>query len=96
MLDLLNLSIGTPQRSSVNFSALHALLLAVLEQLGVLQLKTPWREPPPGHPEPRAPVEEEDRPRGSADPDGEDEDDEGLRSRVQTCEDGLSKVEDSF
>uniref|UniRef100_A0A8C6PN21 DUF4795 domain-containing protein n=1 Tax=Nothobranchius furzeri TaxID=105023 RepID=A0A8C6PN21_NOTFU len=43
LFDLLNVSIGTPHESSVNFSALHALLLAVLKQLDIRGLKIQWR-----------------------------------------------------
>ncbi|XP_024864591.1 daf-12-interacting protein 1 isoform X6 [Kryptolebias marmoratus] len=123
LFELLNLSIGTPQRGSVNFSALYALLLAVLEQLGALEMKTRWREPPPGHTVPDALVdvtarareqeeeeeeeeqeeEEEVRPdtesdqqvqqRREASGSGSGPDAQGrLRSRIQTCEDGVSKA----
>ncbi|KAM7371432.1 hypothetical protein PAMP_008679 [Pampus punctatissimus] len=47
LYDLLNLSIGTPQRGAVNFSALHELLHAVLRQLGIREMKIRWRESPP-------------------------------------------------
>jgi len=40
LFELLDLAIGTPQKGSVNFSALHALLHAVLRQLHVQE--TPW------------------------------------------------------
>ena len=45
--ELLDLSIGTPQ-GTVNFTALHALLHAVLRQLGIRGLKTRWRDSPSG------------------------------------------------
>lgn len=48
MLDLLNLAIGTPQKGAVNFSALHALLHAVLRQLDIGDMMTRWRDTPPG------------------------------------------------
>uniref|UniRef100_A0A1A7XAF5 Glutamine rich 2 n=3 Tax=Iconisemion striatum TaxID=60296 RepID=A0A1A7XAF5_9TELE len=48
LFDLLNVSIGTPHESSVNFSALHALLLAVLKQLDIRGLKIQWRGSLPG------------------------------------------------
>lgn len=116
LFELLNLSIGTTQRGSVNFSALYALLLAVLKKLGVLELQTQWKELHPEHSDPHGSVDVSDRDRapegeevltdteadpqvlqrrddsGASDPDG----DERLRSRIQTCEDGLSKVEVSF
>lgn len=49
--DLLNLSIGTPQKGVVNFNALYALLHAVLSQLGIREMKTRWRDTPPGLPD---------------------------------------------
>lgn len=115
LLELLNLSIGTPQRGSVNFSALYALLLAVLKQLGVLEMKTRWTVPSPGHTEPDASVKvtardrrpeevrmdsewdqqvqsgsepQRGRPDSGSAPDAEGE----LGSRIQVCEDGVSKV----
>lgn len=57
LYDLLNVSIGTPQVGAVNFSALHALLHAVLEQLDIQQIKIRWRSPAPGDGQPGAPVE---------------------------------------
>ncbi|XP_070703471.1 glutamine-rich protein 2-like [Pempheris klunzingeri] len=56
LYDLLNLSIGAPQQGAVNFSALHALLHAVLGQLGVREMKTRWTDTPPGEGRPPAPV----------------------------------------
>ncbi|KAM7387558.1 hypothetical protein PAMA_009939 [Pampus argenteus] len=47
LYDLLNVSIGTPQRGAVNFSALHELLHAVLRQLGIREMKIRWTESPP-------------------------------------------------
>ncbi|XP_018523980.1 glutamine-rich protein 2 isoform X4 [Lates calcarifer] len=124
LFDLLNLSIGTPQQGAVNFSALHALLHAVLRQLGVRELKIQWRNSHPGDADTGAPVgvsgsrhsgeeqlqiegdrETEVQPgtelqertassslapsRFSGTPaDGQSE----LRSRIQTCEDGVSKA----
>lgn len=54
LYELLNLSIGSPQRGAVNFSALHALLHAVLGQLDVREMKTRWRSAPPGEGHPDA------------------------------------------
>lgn len=48
LFDLLNVSIGTPEKGAVNFSALHALLHAVLRQLGIREIKTHWRNTPLG------------------------------------------------
>ncbi|XP_047213911.1 glutamine-rich protein 2-like isoform X2 [Girardinichthys multiradiatus] len=56
LYDLLNLSIGTPHRASVNFGALHALLLAVLKQLDIREVKTHWRYTPPGDRAPDTPL----------------------------------------
>lgn len=61
LYDLLNVSIGTPQVGAVNFSALHALLLAVLKQLDIQQIKIRWRSPAPGDGRSNAPVEVTDR-----------------------------------
>lgn len=105
LYDLLNLSIGTPQRGSVNFSALHALLLAVLKQLDIREVTTRWTYTPPGEGASDAPLELPMEPAGSdqlvrpgsqlqkqtesvSAPDGT----EGLRSRIQTCEDGVAQV----
>lgn len=57
LYDLLNVSIGTPQVGAVNFSALHALLHAVLKQLDIQQIKIRWRSPAPGDGQPDALVE---------------------------------------
>ncbi|KAM8724888.1 uncharacterized protein AB9X84_004410 isoform 2-T2 [Acanthopagrus schlegelii] len=48
LYDLVNLSIGTPQKGAVNFAALHALLHAVLRQLDIREIKTRWRGAAPG------------------------------------------------
>uniref|UniRef100_A0A3Q2Q1U8 Uncharacterized LOC105919100 n=1 Tax=Fundulus heteroclitus TaxID=8078 RepID=A0A3Q2Q1U8_FUNHE len=56
LLDLLHLSIGTPHRGSVNFGALHALLLAMLNQLDIREVKTRWRGSAPGDGTPDAPL----------------------------------------
>lgn len=57
LFDLLNVSIGTPQVGAVNFSALHALLHAVLQQLDIQHVQIRWRSPAPGHGRPDALVE---------------------------------------
>lgn len=125
LYDLVNLSIGTPQKGAVNFAALHALLHAVLRQLDIREIKTRWRGATPGEWQPgavvgvtaseqdhdteeedvqRDPVEREVRPgtelqeRGasssfptpSAGPGVGGQ--EGLRSRIESCEDEVSKV----
>lgn len=56
LYDLLNVSIGTPQVGAVNFSALHALLHAVLKQLDIQQVKIRWRSTAPGDRHPDAAV----------------------------------------
>nr|XP_008289173.1 PREDICTED: glutamine-rich protein 2-like [Stegastes partitus] len=50
LLDLLNLSIGYPQEANVNFAALHTLLLAMLRQLDLREVRTRWRDAPTGDP----------------------------------------------
>ena len=49
LLDLLNLSIGTPEVGAVNFNALHSLLHAIIGHLKIQNVTTHWREenPPP-------------------------------------------------
>ncbi|XP_073670231.1 uncharacterized protein [Paramisgurnus dabryanus] len=42
--ELLDLSIGTPDVGSVNFSALHALLNAILGHLKIETITTPWKD----------------------------------------------------
>ncbi|KAK1878267.1 Extracellular matrix-binding protein ebh [Dissostichus eleginoides] len=53
LVDLLNLAIGTPSKGAVNFSALYALLNAILRQLDIRELKTGWTDTSPrdGRPE---------------------------------------------
>lgn len=108
LIDLLNLSIGT-QRGAVNFSALHALLQAVLRQLDIREMKTRWTDTPPGDPDALLALELDHRteeaqpgtelqerispsssPTHSSGPAADDQ--RRLRSRIQTCEDGVSKV----
>lgn len=125
LYDLLNLSIGAPQKGAVNFNALHALLHAVLRQLNIREMKTRWRDAPPGgehtdalvgvteqdhHAEEggyqiqKDTVEQEVQPgtelqeqiAASSSPSpcsGSGADSQWtLRSRIQTCEDEVSKV----
>lgn len=56
LYDLLNVSIGSPQVGAVNFSALRALLHAVLKQLDIQQVKIRWGSTAPGDGHPEAPV----------------------------------------
>ncbi|XP_063326957.1 glutamine-rich protein 2 [Pelmatolapia mariae] len=103
LYDLLNLSIGTPQRSSVNFGALHSLLLAMLKQLNLREVKTRWTDSSPGYGSPDLTAAEEevqvevqpdtDFQNRAATPSypGPVPDQLNLLSRIQTCEDGLSK-----
>ncbi|XP_039979920.1 glutamine-rich protein 2 isoform X2 [Xiphias gladius] len=126
LYDLLNLSIGTPQRGAVNFSALHALLHAVLRQLGIREMKIRWRDSPSGdthtdalvgvtgprqdqrtegeqlqtegdteqelrpgtEPRERLAASPAPAPSSGIPPDGQSK----LRSRIQTCEDGVSEA----
>lgn len=117
LYDLLNVSIGTPQVGAVNFSALHALLHAVLEQLDIQQVQIRWRSD--GHPDALAASEEDLQAGEGQDMDqGEQEVQPGseqqerreasssptspssraadhrrsLVSRVQSCEEDMSKV----
>lgn len=115
LYDLLNLSIGTPQKSSVNFGALHSLLFAMLKQLNLREVKTRWRDSSPGYGSPDLTAAEEEVQPGTVreeqevqvevQPDtdfqtraatplcpGPVSDQLNLLSRIQTCEDGLSKV----
>lgn len=104
LYDLLNLSIGTPQKSSVNFGALHSLLLAMLKQLNLREVKTRWRDSSPGYWSPDLTAAEKevqvevqpdtDFQNRAATPScpGPIPDQLNLLSRIQTCEDGLSKV----
>ncbi|XP_078808032.1 glutamine-rich protein 2 isoform X5 [Oryzias latipes] len=94
--ELLNLSIGPPRMSSVNFGALHALLLAVLKELGIQEQTSPWRDSSP-----RSKAEE-----FSAQTQEEEEEEEGdshlqrhgwearagLPSSIQSLEDGVSEA----
>ncbi|XP_039466534.1 glutamine-rich protein 2 isoform X5 [Oreochromis aureus] len=114
LYDLLNLSIGTPQKSSVNFGALHSLLFAMLKQLNLREVKTRWRDSSPGYGSPDLTAAEEEVQPGTVreeqevqvevQPDtdfqtraatplcpGPVSDQLNLLSRIQTCEDGLSK-----
>nr|XP_046270713.1 glutamine-rich protein 2 [Scatophagus argus] len=96
LCDLLNLSIGTPQKGAVNFSALHALLHAVLTQLDIREMKTRWRDTPSGHQHPDAPVDvvapEQDHHIQSSPSPTSSSYQRRLQSRVQTCEDDVSKA----
>ncbi|XP_005948041.1 glutamine-rich protein 2 isoform X3 [Haplochromis burtoni] len=103
LYDLLNLSIGTPQKSSVNFGALHSLLAAMLKQLNLREVKTRWRDSSPGYWSPDLTAAEQevqvevqpdtDFQNRAATPScpGPVPDQLNLLSRIQTCEDGLSK-----
>lgn len=98
--ELLNLSIGPPRMSSVNFGALHALLLAVLKELGIQEQTSPWRDSSP-----RGKAEE-----FSAQTQEEEEEEEGdshlqrhgwearagLPSSIQSLEDGVSEVRSTW
>lgn len=91
LFDLLNLSIGTPQRGAVNFSALHVLLHAVLRHLDLQEVTARWTDTPPGDGRPDAAVgvtaagEAELRP-------GTESQQRTVGSRIRTCEDGVTEV----
>ncbi|XP_034448539.1 uncharacterized protein LOC117765981 [Hippoglossus hippoglossus] len=123
--ELLDLSIGTPQ-GTVNFTALHALLHALLRQLGIRELKTRWRDSPSGRTAGGVPgpaevgplqvegdveqlqeqaasdpgsspgTELQERAASASDPGSSPgaaaAEDEKLRSRIQSCEDGVSEA----
>lgn len=107
LYDLLNVSIGTPQVGAVNFSALHALLHAVLKQLDIQQIKIRWRSPAPGDGHPDALVEVTGRCNDEVQP-GTEQQQEGIEDssssgqaadlqmsllpRVRSCEEDVSKV----
>ncbi|XP_049323990.1 glutamine-rich protein 2 isoform X2 [Astyanax mexicanus] len=44
LFDLVNASIGTPEPGAVNFSALHALLHAMLEHLNIQDVSAVWKD----------------------------------------------------
>lgn len=93
--ELLNLSIAPPRMNSVNYSALHALLLAVLQELGIQEQTTPWRDFSP-----RGKAEEFSAPTLEEEKEEEElhitrqgrEARGGLPSRIQSLEDGVSEV----
>lgn len=101
MHDLLNVSIGTPQAGAVNFSALHALLHAVLQQLDLQRVEVRWGGGGAAGDRPAEDVDDGEK--------GEREEGPGARGReapsppasseqtsllprVQSCESDLSKV----
>lgn len=111
---------GGPRAGAVHFGALHALLHAVLRQLNIREVRTRWRDAPPGAPGLHPPgasevkqpqpdggssaAEQEVQPGSEAPeraaspaslPPATGPAAEGLsrlRSRIQTCEDDLSKA----
>nr|XP_032648858.1 uncharacterized protein C16orf96 homolog [Chelonoidis abingdonii] len=60
LLELADLSIGTPEIGVVNFNALHALLHAIIKQLNLQDVKAEMHDEKPKPPEP-APLEENER-----------------------------------
>lgn len=88
LLDLLNLSIGTPQRGAVNFNALHVLLHAVLRHLDLQEVTARWEDAPAGHrhPEPGPPTRKELQVGGT------EPRQQTLGSRIRSCEDGVAEV----
>lgn len=87
LLDLLNLSIGTPQRGAVNFNALHVLLRAVLGHLDLQEVTARWEDAPPGHRHPEAgAVTGKELQAGIA------PQQPTLGSRIRGCEDGVTEV----
>lgn len=56
LFELLNLSIGSPHKGTVNFHALHALLLEMLKLLDLREVTTRFKFSPPGDRVPDAPL----------------------------------------
>ncbi|XP_075998829.1 uncharacterized protein LOC142992335 [Genypterus blacodes] len=99
LFELVNLSIGTPDVGAVNFSALHILLHALLRQLDIREVKTKWKEAPPGpkHTEPQEPTAtvEQERTASSPPPSSITVDDcelKDLHSRIEANKDGVSNA----
>ncbi|XP_050775192.1 glutamine-rich protein 2 isoform X2 [Gopherus flavomarginatus] len=65
LLELADLSIGTPEIGVVNFNALHTLLHAIIKQLNLQDVKAEMHDEKPMPPEP-APLQEKER-RGKCD-----------------------------
>lgn len=87
LLDLLNLSIGTPQRGAVNFNALHVLLHAVLRHLDLQEVTARWEDAPPGHRQPEEAVATRKELRAGTEPQPRT-----FGSRIRSCEDGVTEV----
>lgn len=99
LYELLNVAIGTPREGVVNFNALHSLLAAVLGHLDIADAKSGWRDSAPGHGALNATgvTEAAEQPQVQAEPDQREPSSpspspDGLLSRVQGCEDGLTQV----
>ncbi|KAH1183271.1 hypothetical protein KIL84_004763 [Mauremys mutica] len=60
LLELADLSIGTPEIGVVNFNALHTLLHAIIKQLNLQDVKAEMHDEKPKPPEP-VPLQEEER-----------------------------------
>ncbi|KAM9119039.1 glutamine-rich protein 2 [Pangshura tecta] len=60
LLELADLSIGTPEIGVVNFNALHTLLYAIIKQLNLQDVKAEMHDEKPKPPEP-VPLQEEER-----------------------------------
>lgn len=85
LLDLLNLSIGTPQTGAVNFNALHVLLHAVLRHLDLQEVTARWADAHPGHRHPGEVAAKELQA-------GSEPQQRTVGSRIRTCEDGVTEV----
>lgn len=87
LLDLLNLSIGTPQRGAVNFNALHVLLHAVLRHLDLQEVTARWEDAPAGHRSPEHGVATGKELQAATEPQQQT-----IGSRIRSCEDGVTEV----
>lgn len=101
LYELLNICFGTPQQATVNFSALHALVHAVLKQLGLGEVRILWSDSSPADTLiGRDPVTEDGQLQVQLQKTASPGDGNGtaaeleskLRSHIQSCEDGVSKV----
>ncbi|XP_075897587.1 uncharacterized protein LOC142898513 [Nelusetta ayraudi] len=87
LLELLNLSIGTPQRGAVNFNALHVLLHAVLRHLDLQEVTARWEDAPPGHRHSEEAAAGKEL-RASTEPQPQ----RTVGSRIRSCEDGVTEA----
>lgn len=87
LLDLLNLSIGSPQKGAVNFNALQVLLYEVLRHLDLQEVTVRWEDAPLGHRH-----SEEGATTGKELQAGTEPQQQTFGSRIRSCEDGVTEV----